>query len=164
MDQSGIPTDLVPAPTLEFSFRLELILGAPLDAGTFDGLRRRIIPIDGGRVWGPRFEGEVLPGGADWQTVGVADGLAVIHARSTLKHADGTVVSMINDGVRRGPPEVMARLGAGSERVDPASYYFRCTPRFEVQPGAHRWLAEHAFVCVGKRWPEGVHLDVYKVL
>lgn len=164
MDQTESPADLVPAPTLEFVFRQELTLGPPVETGTFDGLRRRVIPIVGGRVRGPGFQGEVLPGGADWQTVGVADGLALIHARSTLKHADGTVVSMVNEGVRRGPPEVMARLGAGVERVDPASYYFRCTPRFEVQPGPHRWLAEHAFVCVGKRWPEGVHLDVYKVL
>ena len=45
--------------------------------------------------------------------------MADIYARSTLQHQDGTVVSMINVGVRRGPPEVMARLAAG-ERVDPA--------------------------------------------
>lgn len=157
------PMDLAPRPALEFVFRLALELGQPVEQGAYEGSRRRIIPILGGSVRGPGFEGEVLPGGADWQTVGASDGLAVIQARSTLRHADGTVVSMVNEGVRRGPAEVMARLAAG-ERVDPASYYFRASPRFDVQPGRHRWLAQSTFVCVGKRWPEGVHLDVYKVL
>ena len=122
MDQTESPSDLVPAPALKFVFRLELTLGPPVEQGAYDGVRRRVIPILGGAVRGPGFQGEVLPGGADWQTVGLGDGLAVIHARSTLKHADGTVVSMINEGVRRGPSEIMARLAAG-ERVDPASYW-----------------------------------------
>ena len=63
----------------------------------------------------------------------------------------------------RGPPEVMARLAAG-ERVDPASYYFRASPQFEVQPGPHDWLARNVFLCTGKRWPDAVHLDIFKVL
>ena len=163
MDPTERPSDLVPAPALEFVFRLELALGPPVDQGAYDGHRRRIIPILGGAVRGPGFQGDVLPGGADWQTVGLEGGLAVIHARNTLRHADGTVVSMINEGVRRGPAEVMARLAAG-QRVDPASYYFRTSPRFEAPPGSHRWLAESTFACVGKRWPDGVHLDIYKVL
>jgi hypothetical protein len=35
---------------------------------------------------------------------------------------------------------------------------------FDMQPGPNRWLAEYAFVCVGKRWPDAVHLDTCKVL
>jgi hypothetical protein len=35
---------------------------------------------------------------------------------------------------------------------------------FAVQPGPNRWLAEYGFVCVGKRWPDAVHLDTCKVL
>lgn len=152
--QASIPVGLIPTPpTLEFACRVELTLG----------LRRRT-PVIGGKVWGPGFQGKVLSGGVDWQTLGVAEGLAVIYARSTLQHRDGTVVSMVIDGVRRGPPDVIERLRHGEERVDPASYYFRCTVRFEVPPGPHGWLAEHAFVCAGKRWPDSIHLDVYKLL
>jgi hypothetical protein len=156
------PTE-VAMPELEFVFRLTITLGLPLDQGTYEGQRRRIIPILGGTAEGPRFQGAVLPGGADWQTVRVADGVASIYARSTLQHEDGTIVSMVNRGVRRGPAEVMARLAAG-ELVDPGSYYFRACPQFEVQPGPHEWLAQNVFLCIGKRWPDSVHLDIYKVL
>ena len=155
--------DRVDNPALEFVFRIVTTLGPPLDQGTYDGHRRRIIPILGGAVEGPGFKGLVLEGGADWQSVRTEDGVATIHALSTLQHEDGTVVSMINRGVRRGPPEVMAMLAAG-ERVDPTAYYFRSSPQFEVQPGPHGWLAQNLFLCVGARWPEAVHLDIFKVL
>ncbi|MGZ3274692.1 MAG: DUF3237 domain-containing protein [Caulobacteraceae bacterium] len=155
--------DDVSDPSLEFVFRIVTTLGAPLDQGTYDGQRHRIIPILGGAVEGPGFKGLVLPGGADWQSVRVEDGVASIHARSTLQHEDGSIVSMTNLGVRRGPPEVMAKLAAG-ELVDPSEYYFRACPQFEVQPGPHGWLAQNVFLCIGKRWPDSVHLDIFKVL
>ncbi len=150
-------------PGLEFELRATVTLGPVIEQGTWDGLRRRIVPITGGTVEGPRFTGKVLPGGADWQSLGAADGLTQIYARYTLQHDDGTLVGVINPGVRRGPADVMARLAAG-ETVDPAAYYFRASPQFEVRPGPHRWLAENTFVCVGKRWPASVELDVYRVL
>jgi hypothetical protein len=150
-------------PGLEFVFRATVTLDPPLEQGTYDGQRKRIVPITGGVVDGPRFKGVVLGGGADWQTLRVGDGNTQIYARYTLRHEDGTIVSVTNPGVRRGPPEVMARLAAG-ETVDPALYYFRASPQFEVGPGPHGWLMESTFVCVGKRWPQSVDLDVYRVL
>jgi hypothetical protein len=81
------------------------------------------MPIIGGTFEGPRFSGTILPGDADWQSVRVSDGVAQIDARYMLRHDDGTLVTMTDRGVRRGPPEVMARLAAG-----------------EVQEGPHRWL------------------------
>lgn len=150
-------------PGLEPVFSIAVTLGAPLEQGTYDNQRKRIVPITGGTVTGAKFEGVVLPGGADWQTIRVDDGNTHIYARYTLKHPDGTLVSVINPGVRRGPPAVMAML-AGGERVDPSLYYFRASPQFDVAPGPHGWLAENTFVCVGKRWPEAVELDIYRVL
>jgi hypothetical protein len=150
-------------PGLEFVFRAAVTLGAPLEQGTYDGQRKRIVPIAGGTVDGPRFKGVVLAGGADWQTLRVGDGNSQLYARYTLQHDDGTLVSVTNPGVRRGPPEVMARLAAG-EVVDPTLYYFRASPQFDVQPGPHGWLMENTFVCVGKRWPDSVELDYYRVL
>lgn len=147
---------------LELEFRMRVQIGAPLDHGSWDGHRRRIMPITGGTFEGRRFSGTVLPGGADWQSIRMSDGVAQIDARYTLKHQDGTLVSMIDRGVRRGPPEVMARLAAG-EIVDPSLYYFRTTPRFEVQDGPHRWLAEQVFVARGSRGPEGVEFEIYRV-
>jgi hypothetical protein len=149
-------------PALEFEFRLRVQIGAPLDQGVWDGRRRRIIPIVGGTFEGPRFSGTILPGGADWQSVCVVDGVAQIHARYTLRHEDGTLVSMVDRGVRRGPPDVMARLAAG-DIVEPSLYYFRTTPRFEVQHGPHRWLADHVFVGTGSRRPDAVELEIFRV-
>lgn len=152
-----------PHTGLEFEFRIRATLGAAFEQGTWEERRRRIIPILGGTVEGARFRGLVLPGGADWQTIRLSDGTAQIFARYTLQHEDGSIIGVTNPGVRRGPPDVMARLAAG-ERVDPSSYYFRATPQFEVAPGPHQWLAENVFVCVGKRWPDAVEIDVHRVL
>ena len=150
-------------PALEFEFRMRVQIGEPLDQGTWDGQRRRVMPIAGGTFEGPRFSGSILPGGADWQSVRVSDGVARIDARYTLRHDDGTLVMMVDRGVRRGPPEVMARLAAG-EVIEPSLYYFRTTPRFEVQDGAHRWLADHVFVGRGQRRPDAVELEIFRVL
>lgn len=151
------------APGLQFELRITADLEAPIEQGTWEGLRRRIVPVNGGSVEGPRFSGRILPGGADWQTLSLTDGLTQLHARYTLQHQDGTIISVVNLGVRRGPAEVMAKLAAG-ETVEPSSYYFRASPRFEAPPGPHRWLSESTFVCVGKRWPAAVELDIYRVL
>ena len=152
-----------PAPGLAFAFRVTLTVGPPVDHGEFEGRRRRAMPITGGKVEGPGFQGSVLALGADWQSIRIADGTAFIDARHSFRHDDGTVVAMTNVGVRRGPPEVLAKLAAG-EAVDPAAYYFRASPRFDAPPGPHGWLADNTFVCVGRRGPEGVELDIYRVL
>lgn len=157
------PADLDVTPSLELAFSLKVTLGAPIEQGTYLGERRRIIPITGGTVRGPRFSGIVLPGGADWQAIRESDGNTRIFAKYAIQHDDGAVVSVENPGVRRGPADVMQRLAAG-EIVDPKLYYFRASPRFDVQPGPHGWLAENTFVCAGKRWPDSVDLDFYVVL
>jgi len=148
---------------LEFELRIRLQIGAPLDQGVWDGQRRRIMPITGGTFDGPRFSGTILPGGADWQSVRVTDGVARIDARYTLQHEDGTLVSVVDRGVRRKPLEVMARLAAG-EAVEPSLYYFRTTPRFQVQDGPHQWLADNVFIGRGTRRPDGVDLEGCRVL
>jgi hypothetical protein len=150
------------SPGLEFEFRMRVHVAAPLDQGVWDGQRRRIMPITGGTFDGPRFSGTILAGGADWQSVRT-DGVAQIDARYTLRHDDGTLVSMIDRGVRRGSPEVMARLAAG-EVVEPSLYYFRTAPQFQVQDGPHRWLADHVFICRGNRRPDAVELEIFRVL
>ena len=39
----------------------------PLDFGQTQAGHRRVIPIAGGVVSGPKLQGRVVPGGADWQ-------------------------------------------------------------------------------------------------
>lgn len=150
------------SPALDFAFLLRVSVAPALELGETQAGRRRIIPITGGTVEGPRLAGRVLPGGADWQIVR-ADGCAELEARYTLEAADGALISVINRGLRHGPPEVVAKLMAG-EPVDPAAYYFRCTPVFETAARAQQWLTRTVFVASGVRRPDAVQIAVYAVL
>ena len=87
-------------------------------------------PIASGHFEGPRLRGKVLPGGGDW-TLLRADGVLELDLRVTLETDDGALIHMTSFGLRHGPPEVIAALARG-ERVDPSTYYFRTTPRFET--------------------------------
>jgi len=107
-----------PAPSLRYAFTVRVELAAPIEQGIVDGQRMRFVPIAGGRIYGPRLQGVVLPGGGDWQSVG-SDGLTQVNARYTLKAADGTVIDVVNTGVRTATPEVSQRIARG-EDVDPS--------------------------------------------
>jgi hypothetical protein len=149
------------APRLSLAFELEAEIGPAVEFGQTGGGLRRMVPILGGQVSG-RLQAEVIPGGADWQTIrpgGVTD----LWARYALRAADGAAIVVTNSGVRRASAEVSARLAAG-ERVSPSEYYFRSSPVFETGAEAHRWLTEAMFVGVGERWPDKVRLKVFEVL
>jgi hypothetical protein len=146
-------------PTLEFQFEVCAMVGAAMELGETARGRRRIIPIERGIVTGPKLSGTVLPGGADWQLIRT-DGVAEIEARYTIRAHDGALISVVNRGLRHGPPEVMRKLIAG-ERVDPAAYYFRTAPVFEVAAGPHDWLMRSLFLGVGIREPREVRIQVF---
>ncbi|WP_315764379.1 DUF3237 domain-containing protein [Sphingomonas sp. Y38-1Y] len=151
-----------PTPGLEFVFQADVELGPIEELGTIDGIRRRIVPIVGGTVKGPRLNGRVMPGGADWQGIRAGDGLTRVFAHYWLKADDGQAISVQNSGLRRAPPAVMQRMMAG-EIVPPGAYYFRACPSFEVGDGPHRWLNETVFICVGARLPNKAIVRVYAV-
>lgn len=150
-----------PAPELTYAFSIRAELLAPVEQGTIDGRRVRFIPITGGSVYGPRLQGVVLSGGGDWQTIS-ADGLTDVNARYALKASDGTVIDIVNAGVRTAPKEIIDRLSRG-EDVDPSLYYFRTSPRFTVTAGPHEWLRRSMFVARGIRKPDHVVVDFYIV-
>lgn len=145
----------------DFAFALHVQVAAPLELGTTHLGRRRVIPITGGAVEGPRLKGVVLPGGADWQTIR-DDATAELEARYTLRADDGALIAVVNRGLRHGPEAVMRQLAAG-ESVDSSSYYFRCSPVFETAAPAHRWLTQTVFVASGARHPDRVEIQVYVV-
>jgi Protein of unknown function (DUF3237) len=150
-----------PAPRLTYAFSVKATLAPALEVGEADGGVRRFIAITGGTVSGPRLQGEVLPGGGDWQTI-MPGGLTRIEARYFIRAGDGTVIEVTNPGVRTGTPEVIARLSRG-EDVDPSLYYFRTTPTFRVGPGPFAWLQRAVFVARGIRKPDHVVIDFYSV-
>jgi hypothetical protein len=114
----------LPEPRLTLVYRLETALGQPLDLGQTPQGRRRIVALTGGRFSGPELSGKLLPdASADWQIV-LPDGTAVADVRYTLQTDHGALLYGRTQGVRHGPPEVLARLGRG-EDVDAGGYTFR---------------------------------------
>jgi hypothetical protein len=146
----------------EFAFELRAGVDTAQEVGETPAGKRRFIPISGGSFEGPRLKGIVLPGGADAQVVR-PDGVTDLVARYTLKVDDGTLIYVVNRGLRHGPPDVMARLARG-DSVDPATYYFRTTPSFEVAAGPHDWLNRSVFVGSGARYAAEVHVRYFRVL
>ena len=150
------------APDLRFVFEIAAEVNAPLDLGQTQAGHRRVIPIAGGSVSGPRLQGRILPGGADWQILR-PDGAADLDARYTIQTDDGALVYAVSKGVRHGPPEVLARLNRG-ERVDPGSYYFRTAASFEASAPAHIWLTRALLVGIGERYPDKVVIRFWELL
>ena len=154
--------DTFPAePALEFVFEAKVKVDPPVELGEVGGARRRIVPIAGGPIQGPRLTGEVIAGGGDWQAIR-PDGLTQVLARYVIRASDGTMISVVNQGIRRASPDVIRKLLAG-EPVDPAQVYFRAAPTFEVGEGPHAWLAENLFITAGVRRPDAVELKFYIV-
>ncbi len=122
---------------------------------------RRIINILGGSVSGPKLTGRILPGGADWQIIR-GDGAADIKARYTIESDAGALIMVSSDGLRHGPPDVMASLARG-DNVDPRLYYFRTIMRFETADPAVDWLNRILGLARGQREARSVRLDVYEV-
>jgi hypothetical protein len=122
---------------------------------------RRVINILGGTVTG-KLTGKILPGGADWQFIR-ADGAAHVEARYTIQADSGAYVLVNSEGLRHGPPDVLARLLTG-EAVDPSLYYFRTCMRFETGDKSLDWLNRIIAIARGQREKNAVKLDVYEVV
>ena len=142
-------------------FTIDAELEAITDLGRTPYGGRRVIGILGGTVRGPRLNGRILPGGADWQIIR-GDGAADISARYMIETDTGARILVASDGLRHGPPEVLAALARG-DSVDPSLYYFRTVMRFETADPAVDWLNRILAVARGQREARSVRLDVYEV-
>ena len=150
-----------PVPDLRLFSRATVQVAAPQFFGRTPFGERRVVQILGGRLEG-KLNGEVLPGGADWQII-TASGVAQLEARYTICTPDGTLILVQNRGIRHAAPAILEQLYAG-ERVDPSNYYFRSTPTFETGENSYEWLNKIVAVCSGARTPAEVLLDFYEVL
>ena len=155
-------TGLLPDPSLTLVYRLEAVLGEPLDLGEVSQGRRRIVPLTGGTFAGPELNGKLLPGtSADWQIV-LADGTALGDIRYTLQTDGGALLYVQSRGVRHGSPEVLERLGRG-EDVDASEYTFRTSTQIETASRELAWLNKGVFIGVGGRNAGGVVYETYLV-
>jgi hypothetical protein len=161
-----VPTELNRAsepvvPNLEHIAQLIVHLLEPIEAGRNIRGSRRLIPITGGQVTGPRLFGRVLPGGADHQLIRT-DGVSEIEARYVIETEDGHRIYVRNVGVRHGPQEAIDRLNRG-ELVDPGLIYFRTVVSFETEAKDLQWLMRDLFVGTGARFPDRVELNWFRV-
>jgi hypothetical protein len=71
-------------------------------------------------------------------------------------------VQVVSQGLRHGPPEVIAALACG-EAVDPSAYYFRTALRFEAAAASLSRLNRVVAVGVGAREARVVRLGVFAI-
>ncbi len=146
---------------LAHAFDIRALIAPPLDGGAGRNGHRRVIPITGGTVEGPRLTGRVLPGGADYE-LQRADGASLVEAHYTIEASDGTPIYIRNAGLFTAPAKVIARVDAG-EAVGPEEYYFRTAPVFDAPDGPHGWLSDRLFVAEARFTPQEVTIKVYEV-
>ncbi len=164
------PTAAGNMPKLEFAFELRLrftrvqnIAAMPSGAG------RGAVYVDSGEFHGPRLRGKAVPSSGGDYALFRPDGVLAFDARYMLQEDDGTLILLNNKGYLWGrKPDTMQRLRdmafAGGPTVEPAEYYLRAAPTFEVETGRHDWLMRHVFVGIGERKADGNLVRYYAVL
>lgn len=139
----------LPAPVLDHVCDLYVDLDPIREMGAGRAGQRRIIPIVGGRVEGPRLTGRILNLGADWQTIW-ANGVAELDTRYGLETEDGATIEIVNYGYRHGPEAVIASIARG-EDVPHDAYYMRTQARLETGDARYDWVNRTLFVGRGAR-------------
>lgn len=145
----GLCAAEAPAPLqTEFVYEAIVEIGSWVEVGPTPTGIRRYIPITGGTFEGANIRGEVLPGGADWQTER-PDGTTLVEALYSMRCDDGTVIIVNNCGV-----------------ISDKGQYLRTAPRFDVPKGPHDWLNRSQFVgsIAGGPRPGTVAIRVFRVL
>jgi len=163
MGTASAATPSTPTAQTRFAFEARVTVDTPLVVGESSRGLRRIVPITGGIVEGPRLNGRVLAGGADWQFVR-PDGVLEVEAKYTLEASDGALIMVTNKGMRHGPKDVIDRLSRG-EDVDPSQYYFRTAAQFEApNDSKHAWLNRAVFVGIAERKARAAIIRFHEVL
>lgn len=98
---------------------------------------RMLFAARAGSFEGPRMRGTVLPGSADWMTIG-DDGVGRVDVRATLRTDEGDHIHMTNTG-RVVLGEHRSRMFAG-EQVTADEAYIRTHPLFETAAPQHARL------------------------
>ena len=119
-------------PRLEFAFEFRVTLAPATVLGETPYGRRQYIPITGGVIAGPKFSGEIIPGGWDYQ-LGLPEGCGTLSADYFIRAKDGAVIHVLNEG-----------FNCGLTGPDGQRSFFR--PRFEAPKGPHDWLTRATFV------------------
>jgi hypothetical protein len=98
-----------------------------------------------------------------WRSHIRAGGILELDLRITLETDDHALIYMTFQGLRHGPPDVIAAFSRG-EVVDPARYYFRTVPRFDTSAEAYAFLNRIVTVGVGETRPDGALHRIDEIL
>jgi hypothetical protein len=161
---TATPVDQLPLVTalpVEHLFDMHVNLEPPQPIPTPVGLRMTFITT-GGVIEGPKLQGELLPGGGDWLTVG-SDGTGRVDVRATLRTHDGALVHYESRGIIKIPADGVQRLAAG-EVLPFADTYIRTTPKFETSDERYAWLSEVVALGYNILSPNHIDYRIYRVL
>jgi hypothetical protein len=151
----------VTPPELLFVCALDVELSPIREMGIGRAGTRRIVPIVGGSVSGPKLNGRILDVGADWQTI-FSNGLAELDTRYAMETDDGAVIEIRNYGFRHGPNEVIEAIARG-EDVSPDAYYMRTHARLETGDPRYDWVNKTLFVGTGARKKTTVQMRLFAI-
>ncbi len=146
MTTSQSPAIAAETPELVLLARLTAKLAPAIEMGDVPAGLRRIIPILGGTVNGPILHGEIIPGGADWNTWNDQKRSGILAAHYAIRLDDGTVIGVTNTGRHTIPAEGAPIL---------------THPVLEAPAGAHGWLNHIALL--GTLRPFGEHGDAVQL-
>lgn len=128
----GTPPSVESLPRSEFVFEERVTLDPAVKVGDTPFGFRQYIPITGGKIAGPKLNGEVLPGGWDYQ-LWLGNGCGTLSADYFLKADDGTVIHILNQ----------AFTCNNAQTKDERSFF---QPRFEAPKGKYEWMNRGSFV------------------
>jgi hypothetical protein len=125
-------------PKLELLYECDATLSPAVEMGkTVEG-QRRIIPITGGSVRGPRIRGELVSGGYDWN-LSRSDGAGTVEAAYYLKTDDDVLIRIVNKGVSAGGPP-------SADDASGEMFFMFTHPSFEAPTGKYDWINRAMFV------------------
>lgn len=148
----GIETTLEAELVMELSVDIQ----PPQIVGQTHQGYTKVIPITGGTFRGQLLEGDILPGGADWNTVMAPTpddpgGIRRVFAKYTIRTRDGHHICVENEGFKSMDPQKATRAVT--------------VPRFQTAAAGYDWL--NYGVYVGTLEPRsdgsGVSLRFYRM-
>ena len=94
---------------------------------------------EGGKFEGPKLRGEILPGGGDWEIV-QEDSTAYLDTRYNLRTHDGATIYLQTKGVRKGPKEILDKLGDDTDIKADQYRWVRCCAPADQQYASELFL------------------------
>jgi hypothetical protein len=147
----------------EHVFDYYALLEAPAVIGAGPFGNRVFWEARGGKVSGPKVNGEVLTGGGDWALVD-ADGWTRLDVRGQCRTDDGALLYFSYRGLVE-PTEAVARAVASQGETSFDDQYFRISLQVETGDARYAWLTRSALIGRGRICSgPGVAYEVFRVL